>query len=132
MIRSTVQIRPLAPAFARREASAKAVRRKPSALSGRRRRTESSRRDSGWQAMNNFSYVYRLRSVSSPDQVYIGLTDDLHSRLRKHNEGAVRHTAKFRPWEIEVAVAFRFRSKAALFERYLKTGSGREFARLHF
>ena len=82
--------------------------------------------------MENFTYVYRLRSTSHPEQSYTGLTEDLAARLAKHNSGSVPHTAKYRPWEIDSAMAFRDRTKAALFERYLKTGSGREFARRHF
>ncbi len=82
--------------------------------------------------MEIFIYVYRLRSTSHPDQVYTGLTEDLASRLAKHNGGSVPHTAKYRPWEIDSATAFRDRTKAVAFERYLKSGSGREFARRHF
>jgi predicted GIY-YIG superfamily endonuclease len=82
--------------------------------------------------MRDYHYVYRLRSESAPSQLYTGLTDDLVARLRKHNEGGSPHTAKHRPWQIETAVAFRSREKAAAFEAYLKTGSGREFARRHF
>jgi predicted GIY-YIG superfamily endonuclease len=82
--------------------------------------------------MSGFHYVYRIRSQSHPGEVYTGLTDDFASRLAKHNEGGCPHTAKFRPWEIEVAIAFRSREMAAAFERYMKTGSGREFARRHF
>jgi hypothetical protein len=33
---------------------------------------------------------------------------------------------------METAVAFSNRQKASGFERYLKSGSGREFARRHF
>jgi predicted GIY-YIG superfamily endonuclease len=80
----------------------------------------------------NFSYVYILQSVSEPDRFYIGLTDDLQERLRKHNAGEVAHTAKFKPWAIKTAIAFRDRDRAAEFERYLKSGSGRAFARKHF
>jgi len=82
--------------------------------------------------MGAFSYVYILASEQSPGAHYTGLTDDLHARLKKHNAGKVTHTAKFRPWRIETAIAFRSRDKAATFETYLKTGSGREFARRHF
>lgn len=82
--------------------------------------------------MTGFHYVYRIRSQSQPDKVYTGLTEDLAKRLKKHNEGGCPHTSKFRPWEIELAVAFRSRDKAAAFECYLKSGSGREFARRHF
>jgi len=89
-------------------------------------------RDSGWQAVKEFSYVYRLRSLSRSGEFHTGLTADLPGRLQTHNEGGVPHTRKFRPWEIDAAFAFRSREKAAAFEAYLKTGSGREFARRHF
>ncbi len=79
-----------------------------------------------------FHYVYILKSDSDPERHYIGLTTDLAARLAAHNSGKVSHTSKFKPWTIETAVAFRERSKAAEFERYLKSGSGREFARRHF
>src|SRR5215472_731924 len=39
---------------------------------------------------------------------------------------------KTQTMEIETAVAFRSEAKARSFERYLKAGSGREFARRHF
>jgi hypothetical protein len=42
-------------------------------------------------------HVYLLRSLADPKQTYIGLTDDMRSRLRRHNEGANFHTAKYRP-----------------------------------
>ena len=82
--------------------------------------------------MHAFHYVYRLRSEPVPSQIYTGLTDDLEARLRHHNSGACPHTSKYRPWRLESAVAFRSREKAAAFEAYLKSGSGREFARRHF
>ena len=80
----------------------------------------------------SFSYVYRLTSLSHPNQCYTGLTDDLASRLAAHNSGQCSHTTKYRPWQIETAISFRSREKAAAFERYLKTGSGRAFAKRHF
>ena len=76
--------------------------------------------------------VYILRSLSHPDQRYIGLTRDLDARLAKHNSGGSPHTSKYCPWELETALAFRDRDKAAAFERYLKTGSGFAFAKKHF
>jgi predicted GIY-YIG superfamily endonuclease len=98
----------------------------------RRWADESSLADYGWQAMHGFHYVYRLRSCSHPAEVYTGITQDLDERIRKHNSGSVPHTAKYRPWELEIAIAFRSQDKAAAFESYLKSGSGREFARRHF
>ena len=79
-----------------------------------------------------FHYVYILRSASHPDQTYVGLTDNIKERLAKHNAGSSPHTAKYRPWAVETAVAFSSREKAAAFEAYLKTGSGHEFRRRHF
>jgi putative endonuclease len=76
-----------------------------------------------------FSYVYILQSELNPDRFYVGLTDDLKARLQKHNNGGVPHTAKFRPWKIKTAVAFADRGRAREFEIYLKTGSGRAFAK---
>ena len=44
--------------------------------------------------MYGFHYVYTLESVSSPDQIYTGQTQDLKQRLRDHNSGHVFHTSK--------------------------------------
>ncbi len=79
-----------------------------------------------------FHYVYQLTSLNSPDRHYTGLTRDLERRLRQHNQGEVQATAGQRPWRIEIAVAFRDASKAAAFEQYLKSHSGRAFSKRHF
>jgi predicted GIY-YIG superfamily endonuclease len=76
-------------------------------------------------------YVYLIRSVSSANQTYIDLTDDLKARMISHNEGANPHTSKYRPWRLVTYVAFSSREKAAGFERYLKHGSGHAFAKRH-
>ena len=77
-------------------------------------------------------YTYIIRSINNPDQRYIGSTSDLRKRLAKHNEGGVPHTAPFKPWKLEVYIAFETKEKAAAFEAYLKTGSGHAFAKCHF
>lgn len=79
-----------------------------------------------------FHYVYILVSESDPDRHYIGSTANLNARLSAHNAGRLAHTTRHKPWRIETAIAFREKQKAAAFERYLKSGSGREFARRHF
>jgi predicted GIY-YIG superfamily endonuclease len=78
-----------------------------------------------------FHYVYILVSETNPGGHYIGSTADLNARLAAHNAGKVSHTSKYKPWRAETAVAFRCRKKAAAFEKYLKSGSGRTFARQH-
>jgi predicted GIY-YIG superfamily endonuclease len=75
-------------------------------------------------------YVYILQSLDSED-FYVGMTDDLHARLAKHNAGEVPHTSKYRPWRIRTYVAFSDAALATAFEKYLKSGSGRAFAKTH-
>jgi putative endonuclease len=77
-------------------------------------------------------FVYVLESAPKPDRHYIGLTSDVPARLEAHNEAGSLHTAKHRPWKLLVAMEFTDENRAARFERYLKTGSGRAFARRHF
>ena len=81
---------------------------------------------------NSFHYVYILVCASDETRHYTGLTQDLKARLKAHNAGQVLHTSKYRPWYIETAVAFSSRKKAALFEKYLKSHSGRAFSVKHF
>jgi predicted GIY-YIG superfamily endonuclease len=83
-------------------------------------------------ADSQFNYVYILVRQSHPDRHYTGCTTDLAERLAAHNAGRCPHTSKFVPWQIETAIAFRCREKAAAFEHYLKSGSGRAFAVKHF
>jgi len=73
-------------------------------------------------------YVYILRSINHPDQIYKGFTSDLKTRFKDHNSGKSKHTAKYSPWEIVSYHAFLDKRKAQEFEYYLKTGSGQAFA----
>jgi len=79
------------------------------------------------QASMSFHYVYILQNDYS--QYYVGITEDLKARLKKHNRGEVPHTSKFRPWSIKTAIAFTSEERARDFEKYLKTASGRAFAK---
>jgi predicted GIY-YIG superfamily endonuclease len=82
--------------------------------------------------MQPFFYVYILASDSNEEIHYTGVTGDLKQRLLEHNQAKCPNTARHRPWRIETAVAFRSQAKARAFEKYLKSGSGREFAPRHF
>ncbi|HEU5016653.1 MAG TPA: GIY-YIG nuclease family protein [Pseudolabrys sp.] len=74
-------------------------------------------------------YVYLLESVNFPKETYIGLTEDLRTRLAAHNAGQSKHTTKFKPWRLLTYLAFSDETKAVAFERYLKSSSGRAFAK---
>jgi predicted GIY-YIG superfamily endonuclease len=75
------------------------------------------------------TYVYILRSLEHPDRYYVGVTADLRARLKKHNAGEVPHTSKYVPWAIKTYVAFSDEKQAFAFEKYLKSPSGRAFAK---
>jgi len=76
-------------------------------------------------------YVYLLRSETHPDETYIGSTHDLRARIAQHKAGKSIHTNKFIPWNLIAYVALPDKLLAETFERYLKTGSGRAFAKKH-
>jgi putative endonuclease len=73
-------------------------------------------------------YVYILQSEDS-EHFYVGIADDLRAGLTKHNAGEVPHTSKYRPWRLKTYLAFSDEKQAFAFERYLKSGSGRTFAK---
>ena len=72
-----------------------------------------------------------LSDVATRTHHYVGMTENLESRLEKHNARQVPHTSKFAPWTIDTAIALRNKTIAARLERYLKSGSGRAFANKH-
>jgi putative endonuclease len=77
-------------------------------------------------------YVYILNSIKFPEKHYTGFTTDITKRIVKHNNGEVPHTSKFKPWKIQTVIAFTEKDKALVFEKYLKSHSGRAFAKKHF
>ena len=74
-------------------------------------------------------FVYSLQSQNYPDKFYVGLTTYLLQRLKDHNSGKTTHTNKFRPWKLVSYTAFVSKDRAVKFELYLKTSSGRTFAK---
>jgi putative endonuclease len=82
--------------------------------------------------MGQKTIVYILRSERDPSRHYTGLTSDLDQRLYWHNAGQNTDTANDRPWTIVVSFHFNDEAVARRFERYLKSGSGREFSKRHF
>ena len=76
--------------------------------------------------------VYVLRSERYPARHYTGLTSNLSERLQWHNGGDWGYGVRYRPWSLVVALEFRTEATARRFEKYLKSGSGRVFAKRHF
>ena len=76
--------------------------------------------------------VYILRSDSDPSRHYVGITNSMVDRLEWHNDGPSGYTSVNRPWSVVVSMEFPTERAARVFERYLKSGSGRAFAKRHF
>lgn len=77
-------------------------------------------------------YVYLLKSINYPDQKYVGHTDNLKERLETHNSGGSIYTKPYRPWVVATYMAFQQEKTAIEFEKYLKSGAGRAFAKKRF
>ena len=77
-------------------------------------------------------YVYLIRSINYPEQIYIGYTTDLRERLVTHNNGGSVHTAKYKPWKLITYLGFADKAIALKFEKYLKSQSGRAFVKKRF
>lgn len=76
-----------------------------------------------------FHYVYILKCKNG---FYIGCTNNLKDRIKRHNNREVIATKDKLPISLINYFAFTDKYKAYEFERYLKTGSGRTFTKKHF
>jgi len=81
--------------------------------------------------VNEKRIVYILRSESNTRWHYIGVTTDPCEELEWHNTGLCRQTVQSRPWLLVVSMEFRTERTARGFAKYLKSGSGRAFAKRH-
>ena len=73
--------------------------------------------------------VYILKC--SDNSTYTGCTNNLDDRLNRHSKGQVKYTSTRLPVEVIISVNFQDKYKAYEFEKYLKSGSGRAFAKRH-
>lgn len=77
-------------------------------------------------------YVYLIKSLLHSHRIYAGYTTDLKKRLETHNSGGSIHTAKYKPWKLITYFCFDDMERAKNFEKYLKTASGKSFAKKRF
>jgi putative endonuclease len=77
-------------------------------------------------------YVYILRFLIYHDQIYIGFTTHLSTRLKEHNSEKCDYTEKYKPWKIIMYPAFKSKIKAMQSEKYFKTASGKSFIKKRF
>ena len=74
--------------------------------------------------------VYILKC--SDATYYVGCTNDLDKRFKKHSKGEVISTKQRLPVEIWTFIVFNDKYRAFNFEKYLKSGSGRAFMNKRF
>jgi len=60
---------------------------------------------------------------------YTGFTSDLAQRLVSHNKLGKDWTAKYRPWILIYTKEFDDKAKALSYEKWLKSGKGRDFVK---
>ncbi len=73
-----------------------------------------------------YFYTYVLRSKKD-GKLYIGQTEDLKSRVEKHNNGLVTATTPRIPLKLVYYEACLDKDKAIKREKYFKTGFGRRY-----
>ena len=74
-------------------------------------------------------YTYLLKC--SDNTIYTGHTWSIDQRIKRHTTGENTFTKYRLPVELAFYAAFSDKYKAIAFEKYLKSGSGRAFAKRH-
>ena len=82
----------------------------------------SAKWDYNYRSMH---YVYILELQNG--DYYTGYTQDLKKRLKKHSEGSTKTTKRIPPEELAFYAAFKTKTNAIVFEKYLKSSSGFAF-----
>jgi putative endonuclease len=70
-------------------------------------------------------YVYLLKSLSNGD-LYIGYCEDLKIRFKRHNDGKVKSTKEYTPWQLVYYEAYRDKLDAAKRKKQLKNHAAKE------
>ncbi|MEL7001174.1 MAG: GIY-YIG nuclease family protein [Bacteroidota bacterium] len=71
-------------------------------------------------------YTYAINSLTR-NYIYVGLTDNIERRVNEHNTGKNKTTRPYKPFEIIYSKEFSTRQEARMHEKYLKSGSGKEY-----
>ena len=71
-------------------------------------------------------HLYIIKSVNI-GRLYVGYTEDLTDRLRKHNAGSVKSTKAYKPYKIIYTESFPDKTSARKRELFLKSGQGRKW-----
>ncbi|MBV6647499.1 MAG: GIY-YIG nuclease family protein [Cyclobacteriaceae bacterium] len=78
----------------------------------------------------NAWFVYILKCYDGT--FYVGCTNDILKRIKQHNQKQIHYTKSRLPLKLVSYTAFTNKYTAYQFEKYMKSGSGRAFAKRHF
>jgi len=70
--------------------------------------------------------VYTLKSKIKK-YIYVGMTQNLDQRIRRHNNGYEKTTKPYKPFKLIHREVYPSRIEARKREKYLKSGVGKEF-----
>ncbi len=73
-------------------------------------------------------YVYFLKSLKNGD-IYIGSTEDVSNRLKRHNDGKIKSTKFYRPWQLLGFEIYSTRGEAIKRERFFKKHQQKEIVK---
>ena len=73
-------------------------------------------------------YVVYILWSETHSKMYKGFTNNLIARFASHNSfGKKGWTIRYRPWRVVFVKFFQIKKEAIEFEKFLKTGVGREW-----
>ena len=75
--------------------------------------------------MKKMIFVYAISSLSQ-NYIYVGMTQDIEGRIKRHNDGRERTTRFYKPFELIYSEVCETRSKARVQEKFWKSGIGKE------
>ena len=64
--------------------------------------------------------------VSTENYIYVGLTANVENRISRHNKGYEKTTRPYAPFRLINSKEFHSRKEARAYEKYLKSGIGKE------
>ena len=75
-------------------------------------------------------FVYVLKSKER-SYLYVGLTNNIEKRFKQHQSGQNKTTKPYRPFDLVILENFEKRIQAREREKYLKSGSGKEWIKFN-
>jgi putative endonuclease len=72
-------------------------------------------------------YIVYVIQSKLDSRLYVGFTENIERRLKEHNKGKTRSTKGYIPWILVYSEEAENRPAARNREKYLKSGSGKEY-----